>query len=251
VRLGLLDHQHVLSPTLLFYLGGILAYAGPKGAADLAENRLFFFGLTVGLLWLTAVLNIRGIGVGKWVNNSGGWGTLIGTVVLVMLAGAAVWRHGFALHASAFAIRGLDWSIMSSFGVICFGLVGLELGPVMGDEIRDPQRSVPRGVLWGGNLAGLGLPQCHACAAAIGASTGGEGSSRRAAGGRQDHFNRRGTALDPDRVGGLCWRWLSPAPPPRGSADPPALSSSPALTVTCRRRSVRCIPSSLPRTLPY
>src|ERR1019366_4175422 len=111
--------------------------------------------LTVGLLWLTALLNIRGIGVGKWVNNSGGLGTLIGAVVLVLLAIAVVWRHGVALPASSFAIRGLDWSIMSSFGVICFGLVGLELGPVMGDEIRDPRRSVPQGVLWGGILAGL------------------------------------------------------------------------------------------------
>ncbi len=142
-------------PTLLFYLGGILAYAGPKSVASLAENRVFFFLLTVGLLWLTALLNIRGIGVGKWVNNSGGWGTLIGAAVLVGLAVAVVWRHGVALPASSFAIRGLDWSIMSSFGVICFGLVGLELGPVMGDEIRDPQRSVPQGTLRGGVLAGL------------------------------------------------------------------------------------------------
>jgi amino acid transporter len=142
-------------PTLLFYLGGILAYAGPKSVAGLADNRVFFFLLTVGLLWLTALLNIRGIGVGKWVNNSGGIGTLIGAAVLVGLAVAVVWRHGVALPAASFAIRGLDWSIMSSFGVICFGLVGLELGTVMGDEIRDPQRSVPQGVLWGGILAGL------------------------------------------------------------------------------------------------
>jgi len=142
-------------PTLLFYLGGILAYAGPKSVAGLAENRVFFFLLTVGLLWLTALLNIRGLGVGKWVNNLGGLGYLIGAVVLVGLAIAVVWRNGVALPASSFAIRGLDWSIMSSFGVICFGLVGLELGPVMGDEIRDPQRSVPQGVLWGGILAGL------------------------------------------------------------------------------------------------
>ena len=124
-------------PTLLFYLGGILAYAGPKSVAGLAENRVFFFLLTVGLLWLTALLNIRGV------------------VVLVGLAIAVVWRHGIALPATSFAIRGMDWSIMSSFGVICFGLVGLELGPVMGDEIRDPERSVPQGVLWGGILAGL------------------------------------------------------------------------------------------------
>ena len=142
-------------PTLLFYLGGILAYAGPKSVAGLAESPVFFFLLTVGLLWLTALLNIRGIGVGKWVNNSGGWGTLIGAAVLVSLAIAVVWRHGIALPASSFAIRGLDWSIMSSFGVICFGLVGLELGPVMGDEIRDPRRSVPQGTFRGGVLAGL------------------------------------------------------------------------------------------------
>ena len=142
-------------PTLLFYLGGILAYAGPKSIAGLADKPVFFFLLTVGLLWLTAWLNIRGIGVGKWVNNSGGWGTLIGAAVLVSLGLAVVWRHGVALPASSFAIRGLDWSIMSSFGVICFGLVGLELGPVMGDEIRDPRRSVPQGTFRGGVLAGL------------------------------------------------------------------------------------------------
>ena len=37
----------------------------------------------------------------------------------------------------------LDWKIVSSFGVICFGLVGLELGSVMGDEIDDPGRVFP------------------------------------------------------------------------------------------------------------
>ena len=142
-------------PTLLFYMGGILAYAGPKSIAGLADNRVFFFMLTVGLLWLTAILNIRGIGVGKWVNNSGGWGTLIGAAVLVVLAVITVWRRGIAIPAASFAVRTIDWSTMSSFGVICFGLVGLELGPVMGDEIRDPRRSVPQGVLWGGVLAGL------------------------------------------------------------------------------------------------
>ena len=142
-------------PTLLFYLGGILAYAGPKSIAGLAENRAFFFLLTTGLLWLTAWLNIRGIGVGKWVNNSGGWGTLTGAAVLVILAGAAVSRFGVALPASAFTLRGVDWTTTSSFGVICFGLVGLELGPIMGDEIRDPRHSVPRGVFCGGLLAAI------------------------------------------------------------------------------------------------
>jgi amino acid transporter len=38
--------------------------------------------------------------------------------------------------------------------VICFGLVGLELASVMGDEIQDPRRTLPGAVAWGGVLSG-------------------------------------------------------------------------------------------------
>ena len=141
-------------PTLLFYLAGIWAFAGGTHAAALAENRLFFFVVSLGLLWLTVGLNIRGMGVGKWINNLGGMGTLVTAVVLIGL-GAFTWvRHGVGVSLHSFDPGELDWRFVSSFGVICFGLVGLELGPVMGDEIRDPKRTVPRAVLWGGVLSG-------------------------------------------------------------------------------------------------
>ncbi len=38
--------------------------------------------------------------------------------------------------------------------MICFGLVGLELASVMGDEIRDPQKTLPGAVAWGGLISG-------------------------------------------------------------------------------------------------
>jgi glutamate:GABA antiporter len=44
--------------------------------------------------------------------------------------------------------------VLNSFGVICFGLVGLELASVMGDEIRDPRRTLPGAVAWGGVISG-------------------------------------------------------------------------------------------------
>src|SRR5207249_7313265 len=40
------------------------------------------------------------------------------------------------------------------FGVMCFGLVGLELASVMGDEIQDPARTLPGAVAWGGIVSG-------------------------------------------------------------------------------------------------
>ncbi len=142
-------------PTLLFYLAGSLTFAGGPALARLGENQLFFFLLTTGLLWLAALANIFGIGVGKWLSNAGGIGTLVAAAVLIGLALLTVFHHGVSLPASSFALRGIDWPIFSSFGVICFGLVGLELGPVMGDEIRDPRRTVPRGIFLGGVLSGL------------------------------------------------------------------------------------------------
>ncbi|HET9801859.1 MAG TPA: APC family permease, partial [Candidatus Acidoferrum sp.] len=44
--------------------------------------------------------------------------------------------------------------VLNSFGVICFGLVGLELASIMGDEIQQPSKTLPGAVAWGGVLSG-------------------------------------------------------------------------------------------------
>jgi amino acid transporter len=137
VRLVLLAHA-VFVPTLLFYLAGIWAFAGGKNAAALSENRLFFFFVSLALLWLTVVLNIRGMGVGKWVNNLGGMGTFVTAVVLIGLGIFTALRQGIHIPDGSFSIGDLDWRLVSSFGVICFGLVGLERDGDGRREIRDP-----------------------------------------------------------------------------------------------------------------
>lgn len=142
-------------PALLFYLLGLVTYVGGPALGRMAENPLFFGTLTISLLWLTAFANIRGIGVGKWVNNVGGLGTLLAAAVLILLGGICVARFGVSLPASSFRLEKIDLNVVSSFGVICFGLVGLELGCVMGDEIRNPRKSVPKGVLYGGVLSAV------------------------------------------------------------------------------------------------
>ena len=141
-------------PTLLFYLVGISVYVGGERSRLLGDNRLFVFLFSLALLWLMVVLNIRGLGVGKWVNNFGGIGTTVAAVTLIGLAGLALRAQGGKLSLGDVGIHVADWRLISSFGVICFGLVGLELASVMGDEIRDPRHTVPAAVLWGGILSG-------------------------------------------------------------------------------------------------
>lgn len=142
-------------PSLLFYLLGIITYVGGDRVATLGNSSFLFGALAIGLIWLTAAANILGIGIGKWVNNIGGVGTLIAASLLIALGVAAVVRFGVALPPGSFRVEHLNWNVLSSFGLICFALVGLELGCVMGDEIRDPERTVPRGVLYGGILSGM------------------------------------------------------------------------------------------------
>ena len=59
-----------------------------------------------------------------------------------------------AFSAADFKIPANPRFVLNSFGVICFGLVGLELASVMGDEIQDPRRTLPGAVAWGGLLSG-------------------------------------------------------------------------------------------------
>ena len=134
-------------PTLLLYLSGILSYLH----GGLGDNRAFFFTLTLALLWSTVIVNIRGLGAGKWINNIGGIGAVASAVVLMGLA-AALWSRGFRLPAAADAGSLSHDAPWPTLGMMCLALVGLEIGPVMGDEIRNPDRTIRRGVLCGGVL---------------------------------------------------------------------------------------------------
>jgi amino acid transporter len=141
-------------PTVMLYFVGVSVFALP-GRQALAENRYFAVIASLSLLAILVVLNIVGLGVGKWINNIGSIGTGIAAVVLIGL-GIVVWfRFGTTVTAADFRIPANPRFMLNSFGVICFGLVGLELASVMGDEIKDPQKTLPGAVAWGGLLSGF------------------------------------------------------------------------------------------------
>jgi len=141
-------------PTVMLYFVGISVYVlGPSHHA-LADNKLFASVASLALLALLTLFNILGLGVGKWINNLGAIGTFIAAGLLIGL-GIVIWsRFGTTMTAADFKIPSNPKFVLNSFGVICFGLVGLELASVMGDEIKDPQRTLPGAVALGGVLSG-------------------------------------------------------------------------------------------------
>jgi amino acid transporter len=142
-------------PTVMLYFIGVSVFALGPGHERLADNRVFTVAASLVLFGILVVLNIVGLGVGKWINNLGGIGTGIAAATLCGL-GLIVWqRFGTNLTAPDFRISADPRFLLNAFGVICFGLVGLELASVMGDEIKDPQKTLPGAVAWGGILSGL------------------------------------------------------------------------------------------------
>jgi len=142
-------------PTIMLYFVGVSVFAFGPGHQALADNKIFALTASILLLAVLVVLNIIGLGVGKWINNVGAIGTFVAAAVLIGL-GAIVWlRFGTAVTSADFQIPANPRFVLNSFGVICFGLVGLELASVMGDEIENPRKILPGAVAWGGVLSGL------------------------------------------------------------------------------------------------
>jgi len=142
-------------PTVMLYFVGVSVYVLGPGHLGLAESRIFASTASIALLVFLTVLNIMGLGVGKWINNLGAMGTFFAAAVLITLGVVIFSRFGTTITAADFRIPADPKFVLNSFGVICFGLVGLELASVMGDEIQDPQRTLPGAVALGGVISGI------------------------------------------------------------------------------------------------
>jgi amino acid transporter len=137
----------------LFYFPNLLlAGVGMAGySLGLSENKAYILGVSLAILWVALLTNLAGLSVGRWTSNAGGVATYAAGA-LIIVAGAAAWfRYG-----SATPLRVLpewDWGRLNFWSQIAFAFGGLELGAVMGGEIRNPARTVPRAA-W---MAGLAI----------------------------------------------------------------------------------------------
>jgi glutamate:GABA antiporter len=142
-------------PFVLLYLWGIGLYLGAPRVRPLVDNPVVAFSAVLCALILITLLNILGVGVSKWLTNVGGIGTVAAASALIGMSAWTFRTHGASLRASDLMHLPVDWQIVSSFGAMCFSLIGLELASIMGDEIRDPQRTLPGAIAWSGIACGL------------------------------------------------------------------------------------------------
>lgn len=135
-------------PTLLFYIIGFILYIGGSLTVHLASNPFFMMSVSLGLLWVITYLNIRGFGVGKWIQNLGASGTFItaGTILTIGIITALTRGASNEISFSAIIPQLGNWQFLALLSIVCLNYVGLELGSVIADEIKNPVKNIPRAV---------------------------------------------------------------------------------------------------------
>jgi amino acid transporter len=119
------------------------AYIWSADPGHIAQDRHYTLPITLLLLWGAFLSHLFGLKIGKWTGNIGGLATYTSAAVLAI---AAAW---LLLRGSPSATRfnifpSPTWESLNTWSQIAFAFVGLELGAILGGEIVDPRRNVPR-----------------------------------------------------------------------------------------------------------
>jgi glutamate:GABA antiporter len=140
-------------PGLLLASAAMSAYViGPRGGA-LSQDRTFLLWVSIALLVVAVALNIIGLNIGKWLQNVGGVATYAPLTMLVVVALLVWMRHGSMTHLTWANIQPhWSWDTVNFWSQIAFAFTGLELVSAMSEEVRDPQRTLPRAVFGSGVL---------------------------------------------------------------------------------------------------
>ena len=140
-------------PGLFYFTAAAALFIGGPESRQLADRPLYFVVFSLLALALAAGLNVRGLAVGKWLHNLGAIGLWIPGLLLLALGLVAWARFG---SATAFTSESIVPSTRLKdivfWSTIAFSLSGLESASMMGEEIRDARRNIPRALVLAGAL---------------------------------------------------------------------------------------------------
>src|SRR6201982_3741820 len=135
-------------PTLLISAAVIATFILGKNASGLSDNWAYVLPVTLGTLWIAVVMNIVGLGTGKWLQNAGGVGTFIPGLILILLGACGAMTAPPANQLSLATLKPdlNDFSALNLLASIAVAFAGLELASTMADEVENPRRNLPRSI---------------------------------------------------------------------------------------------------------
>jgi amino acid transporter len=131
----------LLPPIVLFYVPvTIRALGGSSGR--LVESQAWLVAAALLAIWVALGTNMVGVNVGKWTENLGATATWLLVMLLAIAAAMVGMRRGSATPMDL--APHWNWGTVNFWAGIAYAMSGLELAGLMGAEIRDPERNLPR-----------------------------------------------------------------------------------------------------------
>jgi len=138
-------------PAVLYFAASNILFIRESAWAHLWNNATFYIVFSLLTLSVATLMNIVGLDVAKWLHNIGALAMWI-PVGIVIVMGLIAWhRYG---SATSFTVHSMTPSTHFNdiifWSVLTFALGGCETASFMGDEIKNPRRSIPFALLFGG-----------------------------------------------------------------------------------------------------
>jgi amino acid transporter len=144
-------------PAVLYFGAASALFAFGPRAQSLAASPLYYIAFAISWLAIITLLNIRGVNIGKWINNVCSLGAFLPLTALILLAIASFLRFGPATHFTTASLIP-HWSLDNAvfWSTVFFAFSAIEAASAMGDEIQNPRRAIPSALLIAGCILAIG-----------------------------------------------------------------------------------------------
>lgn len=138
-------------PAVLYFAASNILFMRESAWAHLSSNASFYIVFSLLTLTAATLVNIVGLDVGKWLHNIGALAMWIPALIVIVMGVIAWHRYG---SATSFTIHSMTPSTHFNdiifWSVLTFAFGGCETASFMGEEIKNPRRSIPLALMFGG-----------------------------------------------------------------------------------------------------
>ena len=144
-------------PTVLIFAASNLLYLRPEWQRY-SHNPTYFTAFSVLVLAGLTLVNLVGLNIAKWSYNAGALAMWIPAGMVMVMGVVAWWHFG---SASSFRAADLYPSVhprdIIFWNTFIFAFIGCEAGSIMAEEIKNPRKNIPRGLM----IAGVTVSACY------------------------------------------------------------------------------------------
>jgi amino acid transporter len=145
-------------PAVLYFAASNILFMRQAAWQHLSGNATFYIVFSLLTLSAATLMNVVGLDVGKWLHNVGALAMWIPVGIVIVLGFVAWHRYG---SATSFTVHSMMPSThlndLIFWSVLTFAFGGCETASFMGEEIKNPRRTIPLALL----TAGVTVTICY------------------------------------------------------------------------------------------